>query len=52
MTIYEFVQSFVGQVPEQFEFIYTILTIILSIMILGAFSSLYYFVLRLVKGGR
>lgn len=52
MNIYDFVVSFVGVVPEQFEFIYTILTIIISIMLLGAFSSLYYFVLRLIKGGR
>ena len=52
MTIYDFVKSFVGEVPEQFEFVYTILTTIFSIMIFGAFSSLYYFVLRLFKGGR
>ena len=52
MTIYEFVVSFVGEVPEQFEFIYTILTCILSISIFGTFSSLFYFVLKLFKGGR
>ena len=52
MTIYEFVVSFVGTVPEQFEFVYTIITTIFCIMLLGAFSSLFYFVLRLFKGGR
>ena len=52
MTIYEFVVSFVGTVPEQFEFIYSILTLIISISIFGTFSSLFYFVLRLIKGCR
>ena len=50
MTLYEFVVSFMGPIPEQFEFVYTIITTILSIMVLGAFSSLYYFVIKLVKG--
>ena len=52
MTLYEFVVSFVGEVPEQFTFIYTILTCILSITIFGTFSSLFYFVLRLLRGVR
>lgn len=50
MNIYDFVVSFMGPIPEQFEFVYTIITTILSIMILGAFTSLYYFVIKLVKG--
>ena len=52
MSIYEFIVSFVGQVPEQFQFIYTILTAILCIMILGVFTSLYCFILKLFRGGR
>ena len=48
--MYEFVVSFVGEVPEQFTFIYSILTLILSITIFGTFSSLFYFVLRLMRG--
>lgn len=52
MTIYEFIVSFVGPVPEQFEFIYTILTAILSLIILGILPSLFYFVLHLFRGGR
>ena len=52
MTIYEFVVSFVGEVPEQFEFIYTILTGLLSFIILGTLPSIFYFVLRLFRGGR
>lgn len=52
MTIYEFVVSFVGTVPEQFEFIYVILTAILSLIILGTLPSLFYFILRLIRGGR
>lgn len=52
MTIYEFVVNFVGVVPEQFEFVYTILTAILSLIILSTLPSLFYFVLRLFRGGR
>ena len=40
MTIYDFVVSFVGTVPEPFEFIYSILTLIISILIVGTFTSL------------
>ena len=50
MTIYDFVVSFVGEVPEQFTFIYSILTLIISLSVIGTFSSLFYFVLRLVRG--
>lgn len=52
MSIYEFVVSFVGTIPEQFEFVYTILTLILSLIILGTLPSIFYFVLRLFRGGR
>lgn len=52
MTLYEFVVSFVGEVPTQFEFIYTILTAILSLIVLGTLPSIFYFILRLVRGGR
>ena len=48
--MYQFVVDFVGEVPSQFEFIYTILTLIISITIFGTFSSLFYFVLKLVRG--
>lgn len=40
MTIYDFVVSFVGTVPQQFEFIYSILTLIISILVVGTFTSL------------
>ena len=50
--MYDFVVSFIGEVPEQFNFIYTILTLIISIMIFGTFSSLFYYVLRFFRGGR
>lgn len=43
MTIYEFVVSFIGQVPEQFTFIYSILTLIISILLVGTFTSIILF---------
>lgn len=48
--MYQFVVDFIGVVPEEFEFVYTILTIILGIAILGTFTSVFYFVLRLIRG--
>ena len=39
MTIYEFVVSFIGEVPEPFTFIYSILTLIISILLVGTFTS-------------
>lgn len=48
--MYQFVVDFVGQVPDEFNFIYTILTLIISISIIGAFTSIFYFILRLIKG--
>lgn len=50
--IYQFVVNFIGEVPEQFEFVYTILTTILALMFFGTFTSLFYWVLHLVKGAR
>ena len=50
MNLYQFVVDFVGEVPEQFTFVYIILTIILSLVIFGTFSTLFYWVLRLVRG--
>ena len=52
MTLYEFVVSFIGEVPEVFEFIYIIITCILAISMIGTFSSLFYFVLKIFRGGR
>ena len=50
MLMYQFIVDFIGEVPTQFSFVYTILTLILSIAILGTFTSLFYFVLRLIRG--
>ena len=50
--MYDFVVSFVGEVPEQFTFIYTVLTLIISVMIFGTFSSLFYYIFRFSRGGR
>ena len=50
MTLYEFVVSFIGEVPEAFTFIYTIITAILALIILGTLPSIFYFILRLFRG--
>lgn len=48
--MYDFIVGLVGEVPENFEFIYVILTGILSIAVIGSFTSIFYFILRLMRG--
>lgn len=48
--MYDFVVGFVGLVPAEFTFVYTILTLILGIAIIGTFTSVFYFILRLLRG--
>ncbi len=48
--MYQFVVDFIGEVPENFTFIYTLVTVIISITIFGSFTSLFYFVLRTIRG--
>ena len=50
--MYDFIVDFVGTVPSEFTFVYTILTIILSITILATFTHFFYFFLELFKGVR
>lgn len=48
--MYDFIVDFIGTVPTEFTFIYSILTLILSIAIIGTFCSVFYFALRLLRG--
>jgi hypothetical protein len=48
--MYQFVVDFIGEVPEQFTFIYVILTLALSVVFFGTFSTLFYWILRLIRG--
>lgn len=50
--MYQFVVDFIGEVPEQFTFVYAIITIALSVLFLSVFVSLFYFILNLIKGVR
>ena len=52
MTLYDAIVSLIGTLPEEFEFIYAILTLVVALMIVSVFSSLFYFVLRFIRGGR
>lgn len=47
--MYDFIVDFVGTIPTEFTFIYTILTLILSIAVLATFTSIFYFVLRFLR---
>lgn len=48
--MYEFIVDFIGEVPENFEFIYVILTGILGVAVIGSFTSLFYYILRIIRG--
>ena len=48
--MYQFVVNFVGEVPEYYQFIYTILTLVLSLTFFGTFVSIFYWILKLVRG--
>lgn len=48
--MYQFVVDFIGEVPEHFAFVYTLVTVIISITVFGSFISLFYWVLRFIRG--
>lgn len=48
--MYQFIVDFIGEVPENFEFIYVIMTGILGVAVLGSFTSIFYFIERLIRG--
>uniref|UniRef100_A0AAU8B5R3 Uncharacterized protein n=1 Tax=Dulem virus 59 TaxID=3145770 RepID=A0AAU8B5R3_9VIRU len=50
--MYQFCVDFIGQVPEQFQFVYVILTLVLSILFFSVFTSLFYWILKLFEGVR
>lgn len=50
MVIYDFIVSFVGTLPDEFSFIYAILTLVLSMLILSFLFSLFYLPLQIFKG--
>lgn len=43
--MYDFIVDFIGVVPDEFAFVYVILTLIFSIAIIGTFTHFFYFLL-------
>lgn len=48
--MYQFVVNFIGTLPEEFTFIYTILTLALSLLFFSVFVNVFYWVLHLIRG--
>lgn len=48
--MYEFIQDFIGVLPTEFEFVYTILTIGFSLLILSFLMNLFYIPLKFLGG--
>lgn len=52
MEIYNLIVALVGDLPTEFKFIYAILTLVLSMLILAFLFSLFYIPLELVRSRR
>ncbi len=47
--MYQFIQDFIGLLPTEFEFIYSILTLVISTLILTFLFQLFYLPIKLIK---
>ena len=48
--MYEIVKNLVGEVPIEFNFIYSILTLVFALLVLSFLFSVLYLPIYLVKG--
>lgn len=48
--MYDFIVDFVGTLPTEFTFIYSILTLLFSSLIIVFLFQLFYFPIKLLKG--
>ena len=46
--MYDIVVSLVGEIPTEFEFIYSILTLVLSLLVLSFLFQLFYLPIKLL----
>lgn len=48
--MYDFIVDLIGELPTEFTFIYSILTLVMGILLLTFLFQLFYFPLKLIKG--
>jgi len=47
--MYELIQQLIGEVPSEFTFIYSILTLVLGLLIISFLFQLFYIPINLIK---
>lgn len=47
--MYDFIVDLIGELPTEFTFIYSILTLVMSILILVFLFQLFYIPIKLIK---
>lgn len=47
--MYQLVQDLVGELPTEFEFIYSILTLVLALLVISFLFQLFYIPIHLIK---
>lgn len=48
--MYDIIVSLVGELPTEFNFIYSILTLVLSLLVISFLFQLFYIPIKLVRG--
>ena len=48
--MYEIIVQLIGDLPTEFQFIYSILTLVLSTLIISFLFQLFYIPIKLVRG--
>lgn len=48
--MYEIMKELIGPVPVQFEFIYSILTLVLAFLLISLLFTLFYIPINMVRG--
>lgn len=47
--MYDFIVDFIGELPTEFTFIYSILTLVMGVLVLFFLFQLFYLPLKLIK---
>jgi len=48
--MYDIIVSLIGELPTEFHFIYSILTLVLSTLVISFLFQLFYIPIKLVRG--
>lgn len=48
--MYEIIQNIVGEVPTEFTFIYSILTLVVGLLVISFLFQLFYIPINIIRG--